>query len=221
LIGRTTVFLNIDLPTLNTAPQVARVLVGALVNTLVMADGWTRGKVLFLLDECATLGRLKPLETARDAGRKYGIALNCYWQSLGQMTEIWTPDGTRAWIDASSWIGYSSIRAGAAGKELEPQLGTYGVLATSEGDNTGRQKPFGINFGTFSRGKNINVHEIKRSLLTAAEAQQELRDDEIIIVPASGLPIRASRALWYRRPEIAEQITPNRFSTSLGDHQHV
>ena len=169
----------------------ARVLVGALLNTVYMADGWTRGRMLFLLDEAARLGRMKTLETARDIGRKYGVSLHMLFQSVGQMAEAWGREGTRAWIDAAAWVGYAAIRAGGAGKDLSDQLGAHGVLAWSEGDNQGRQKPFGLNFGSTSRGINVNVHEIRRSLIAASEMQQDLRDDEIIVVPANGC-----RPLW-------------------------
>ena len=167
LIGNTTVFLNISLRTLETTPPIARVLVGALLNTVYMADGWTRGRILFLLDEAARLGRMKTLETARDIGRKYGVSLHMLFQSVGQMAEAWGREGTRAWIDAAAWVGYAAIRAGGAGKDLSDQLGAHGVLAWSEGDNQGRQKPFGFNFGSISRGINVNVHEIRRALIAA------------------------------------------------------
>jgi len=134
-----------------------------------MADGWTRGRVLFVLDEAARLGRLKTMETARDIGRKYGVSLHLLFQSVGQMAEAWGREGTRAWIDAAAWVGYAAIRAGGAGRDLSDQLGGHGVLAWSEGDNQGRQKPFGLNFGSTSRGINVNVHEIRRSLIAAAE----------------------------------------------------
>ena len=212
LIGRTTVFLNISLRTLETTPAIARVLVGALLNTVYMADGWTRGRILFLLDEAARLGRMKTLETARDIGRKYGVSLHLLFQSVGQMAEAWGREGTRAWIDAAAWVGYAAIRAGGAGRDLSDQLGGHGVLAWSEGDNQGRQKPFGLNFGSTSHGINVNVHEIRRSLIAASEMQQDLREDEIIIVPANGLPIRCGRAMFFRRPEMVAQIANNRFA---------
>ena len=211
LIGNTTVFLNISLRTLETTPPIARVLVGALLNTVYMADGWTRGRILFLLDEAARLSRMKTLETARDIGRKYGVSLHMLFQSVGQMAEAWGREGTRAWIDAAAWVGYAAIRAGGAGKDLSDQLGAHGVLAWSEGDNQGRQKPFGLNFGSTSRGINVNVHEIRRSLIAASEMQQDLREDEIIIVPAAGLPLRIGRAIYFRRPEMMAQVATQPF----------
>ena len=217
LIGNTTVFLNISLRTLETTPPIARVLVGALLNTVYMADGWTRGRILFLLDEAARLSRMKTLETARDIGRKYGVSLHMLFQSVGQMAEAWGREGTRAWIDAAAWVGYAAIRAGGAGKDLSDQLGAHGVLAWSEGDNQGRQKPFGFNFGSISRGINVNVHEIRRTLIAASEMQQDLREDEIIIVPAAGLPLRIGRAIYFRRPEMMAQVASNRFVNAAAE----
>jgi type IV secretion system protein VirD4 len=211
LDGKTTVFLNISLRTLESTPAIARVLVGSLLNTIYEADGQTKGCVLFLLDEAARLGRLKALETARDTGRKYKVRLHMLMQSTGQLLQAWGRDGARSWIDAAAWIGYAAVRAGGAGKELSEQLGTHGVLAHSEGDNRGRSKPFGFSFGSTSTGSNSNVHEIKRALMSPAEFQSDLREDEIIIVPATSLPLRCSRAIYFRRPEIVEQIQRSRF----------
>ena len=104
-----------------------------------------------------------------------------------------------------------AIRAAGAGKELSEQLGSHGALAYSEGDNQGRQKPFGLNLGSTSHGVNLNVHEIRRVLIAASEMQQDLRDDEIIIVPANGLPIRCGRAIYFRRPEMVDRVEANRF----------
>jgi type IV secretion system protein VirD4 len=91
------------------------------------------------------------------------------------------------------------------------------VLAWSEGDNQGRQKPFGLNFGSTSRGINVNVHEIRRSLIAASEMQQDLREDEIIIVPAAGLPLRIGRAIYFRRPEMMAQVASNRFVNAAAE----
>lgn len=211
LRGDTTIFLNIGLQTLETTPAIARVLVGSLLNTVYMADGDVDGRVLFLLDEAARLGKMKVLETARDAGRKYGITLSLLYQSTGQITEIWGRDGAKAWLDACSWVGYAAIRAGGAGKELSEQLGTHSVLAYSEGSNRGRNRQFGFANSSSSTGDNISTHEIKRALISASEMQQDMREDEIIIVPAKGLPIRCGRAIYFRRPEMVSVVDKNRF----------
>jgi type IV secretion system protein VirD4 len=47
--------------------------------------------------------------------------------------------------------------------------------------------------------------------------QQDLREDEIIIVPASGLPLRIGRAIYFRRPEMIAQVATNRFVNSAAE----
>jgi type IV secretion system protein VirD4 len=206
LLGHTTVFLNIDTRTLEVAPVIPRVLVGALLNTIFMAEGHVHSLIAFFIDETALLGRLKALKTARDLGRHGGIVIHTLWQSLSQLRDIWGVEQTRAWIDAFSWMAFASIRAAGSGKDLQEILGGHGVLAYSEGSNQGQQQPFGLSFGTFSRGQNANIHEIHRALITAAEMQQDLRTDDQIIVTDTGMPIRCGRCLWYRRPEIQALI---------------
>jgi type IV secretion system protein VirD4 len=215
LNGDTTVFLNISLQTMENTPEIARVMVGSILNSVYQADGNLEGRVLFLLDEAARLGRMKILQTARDAGRKYGITLQLLLQSTGQLRSIWGADEARAWFDAMSFCSYASVRAGAGGKDLSDQLGTYGVLAYSEGDNKGSQRQWGRVVGNASKGTNTSVHEIKRLRMSPAELQQDLRADEIIVVPAEGMPIRCGRAIYFRRPEIVEQVTTSRFARSV------
>ena len=91
------------------------------------------------------------------------------------------------------------------------------MLAWSEGDNQGRQKPFGFNFGSISRGINVNIYEIRRALIAASKMQQDLREDAIIIVPASGLPLRIGRAIYFRRPEMIAEVATNRFVNSAAE----
>jgi type IV secretion system protein VirD4 len=94
--GKTDVFLQIPLQSLLTTPAIARVLVGALLNAVYEADGAQVDRVLFLLDEVYHLGRMASLEQARDTGRKHGITLQLLYQSTGQITRQWGPDGKRA-----------------------------------------------------------------------------------------------------------------------------
>ncbi|MGA9315876.1 MAG: hypothetical protein WBV77_14755 [Solirubrobacteraceae bacterium] len=51
--------------------------------------------------------------------------------------------------------------------------------------------------------------------MTAAELQQNLREDEIIIIPVSGQPIRASCLIYFQRDDMLAQIASatNHFAT--------
>src|SRR6185312_6929685 len=78
--GRTDVFVSLPLKSLQATPAVARCIIGALLNAVYEADGNVTGRVLFLLDEAARLGRMEIIEIARDAGRKYGITMHLLYQ---------------------------------------------------------------------------------------------------------------------------------------------
>ncbi|MGO7424650.1 type IV secretory system conjugative DNA transfer family protein, partial [Rhizobium ruizarguesonis] len=108
--GNADVFINIDLKTLETHSGLARVIIGSFLNAIYNRDGALKGRALFLLDEVARLGYMRILETARDAGRKYGITLTMIYQSIGQMRETYGGrDAASKWFESASWISFAAI----------------------------------------------------------------------------------------------------------------
>lgn len=214
-LGNTTVFLQIPLAALDTTPGLARVVIGALLNTAYEADGDVEGRILYLLDEVARLGPMSILETARDAGRKYGITLQLLYQSVGQLVKQWGQNGKRAWYDGVSWRGYAAIQDLETAKELSETFGTYGAVASSEGSNTGSSGK-GMEPGSRSRGRNASVHEIARPLIRPDELMNDCRADELFVVPRSARPLRCGRAIFFRRPELAPLVDANRFAKPGG-----
>src|SRR5690606_37676858 len=99
------IFVNLDLKTLETHPGLARTIIGALLNAIYNRNGEVAERTLFLLDEVARLGYLRVLETARDAGRKYGISLVLLFQSIGQMREAYGGrDATSKWFERATSV---------------------------------------------------------------------------------------------------------------------
>jgi type IV secretion system protein VirD4 len=98
------VFLKMPLKVLETTPGISRTIIGVLLNAAYEADGNVSGRILYLLDEAKQLGYMKILETARDAGRKYGITLQLLYQSTGQIVDQWGEQGKRVWYEGGlSW----------------------------------------------------------------------------------------------------------------------
>jgi type IV secretion system protein VirD4 len=213
----TTVFVQIPLPALMTAPGLGRVIIGALLNAAYEAQGEAPGRTLFLLDEVARLGRMKVIETARDVGRKYGITLQLLYQSVGQLEEQWGREGRRAWYDSVSWRGYAAVQDLDTARELSALCGEHGVLAYSEGQNSGSQRRMGFSYGSRSKGRNLNVHEIRRPLIKPDELIQDTRADELFVIARGCKPLRCGRAIYFRRPEVLAQVQTSRFSSSKGD----
>jgi type IV secretion system protein VirD4 len=209
--GATTVFVQIPLPALMTTPGLGRVIIGALLNAVYDAQSELNGRILFLLDEVARLGRMKVIETARDVGRKYGITLQLLYQSVGQLEEQWGRDGKRAWYDGVSWRGYAAVQDLDTARELSALCGERGVLAYSEGQNSGSQRRMGFSHGSRSKGRNLNVHEIRRPLIKPDELIQDTRTDELFVIARGCKPLRCGRAIYFRRPEMLVQVKASRF----------
>jgi type IV secretion system protein VirD4 len=210
LSGKVSVFLQIPLLALQSTPAIGRVVIGALLNAAYEADGQVTGRILYLLDEAARLGSMKILETARDAGRKYGITLQLLYQSVGQLERQWGREGKREWYDGVSHRSYAAVQDLETAKELEETFGTYAVMATSEGSNTGSSgKSFET--GSRSRGANTSYHEISRPLIRREELMNDCRTDEAFVIIRGAKPLRCGRAIYFRRPELAARIAANRF----------
>ncbi|MBU6418758.1 MAG: type IV secretory system conjugative DNA transfer family protein [Proteobacteria bacterium] len=210
LRGNVTIFLKMPMKALETEPGISRTIIGALLNAVYEADGDIKGRVLFLLDEAARLGYMKILETARDAGRKYGITLQLLYQSTGQIVDQWGEQGKRSWYDGVSYRCYAAVQDLDTATELENSFGTYGVMASSEGSNTGASGK-GFEIGNRSRGSNISYHEIGRPLIRKAELMHDVRDDEQFVLGRGMAPLRCGRAIYFRRPELAVLVAENRF----------
>jgi type IV secretion system protein VirD4 len=219
LKGDVTIFLKMPMKALETEPGISRTIIGALLNAVYEADGNLSGRILFLLDEVARLGYMKILETARDAGRKYGITLQTLYQSTGQIIDQWGEQGKRSWYDGVSYRCYAAVQDLDTATELENSFGTYGVMASSEGSNTGRAGK-AMEASNISRGSNVSYHEIGRPLIRKAELMHDVRDDEQFILARGMVPLRCGRAIYFRRPELAEKVAANRFYQAAATPLH-
>ena len=206
--GKLSVFVQIPMASLRTTPALARVVVGALMNAVYQAEGKVSGRVLFLLDEVNFLGRLKVLEDARDAGRKYGITLVPMWQSLGQLADTWGANGKASWFNSASWRLFSALEDDATCAEVSKMCGTYTILKRTEGMSSGSNS--GSNSGSTSRGRNEGMSEGSRELIRPEEIRL-MREDDQILFRRGSKPLRSGRAIFFRRSDLVARVEADRF----------
>ena len=217
--GRLAVFVQIAMDALRGTPQVARVVIGSMLNAVYRAQGEVAGalpgqpgRVLFLLDEVNFLGRMKVLEDARDAGRKYGLTLVMMWQSLGQLLDTWGDKGKASWFSSSSWRLFAVVDDDATAKEISATCGRYTILARTEGSSTSTQR--GGQSGSRNRGTNEGLSEQGRELIRPDEIRTRMRADEAIIFRRGASPLRCGRPIYFRRADLKARINPDRFRTA-------
>ncbi|MFG1466061.1 Ti-type conjugative transfer system protein TraG [Xanthobacter sp. DSM 24535] len=199
--GRTDIFINLDLKTLENHAGLARVIIGSLLNAIYNRDGAVKGRTLFLLDEVARLGYLRILETARDAGRKYGISLVMLYQSIGQMREAYGGrDATSKWFESASWISFAAINDPETADYISKRCGD----TTVEVDQTSRSSQMSGSSRTRSK-------QLARRPLILPHEVLRMRADEQIVFTAGNPPLRCGRAIWFRRSDMKACVSENRF----------
>ncbi len=199
--GTTDVFLNIDLKTLETHAGLARVIIGSFLNAIYNRDGKTENRVLFLLDEAARLGYMRIVETARDAGRKYGITLTMIYQSIGQLRETYGGrDASSKWFESASWISFAAINDPETADYISRRCGT----TTVEIDQVSRS--FQSRGSSRTRSKQLAA----RPLIQPHEVLR-MRTDEQIVFTAGNPPLRCGRAIWFRREDMKSCVLDSRF----------
>jgi type IV secretion system protein VirD4 len=199
--GKIDIFVNLDLKTLESHPGLARTIIGALLNAIYNRDGKVEGRTLFLLDEVARLGYLRILETARDAGRKYGISLVLLFQSIGQMREAYGGrDATSKWFESASWVSFAAINDPDTADYISRRCGN----TTVEVDQLNRSSQMSGSSRTRSK------HLAARPLILPEEVLR-MRGDEQIIFTAGNAPLRCGRAIWFRRSDMKSVVSKNRF----------
>lgn len=198
----TTIFLNIDLSILENHPGMARVIIGAFLKSIYNRNSDIQGRVLFLLDEAARLGYMRIIETARDAGRKYGISLVMLFQSLGQMREAFGgKDATSKWFESASWVSFAAINDPETARYISDRCG----MSTVEVDQVSRASR--TNGATRTRSRQLS----QRPLIQPHEILQ-MRSDEQIIFTSGNPPIRCGRALYFRREDMIARVDVSRFA---------
>ena len=199
--GTTDIFIALDLKVLEAHPGLARVVIGSFLNAIYNRAGEVEGRALFLLDEVARLGYLRILETARDAGRKYGITLTLIFQSIGQMREAYGGrDATSKWFESASWISFAAINDPDTADYISKRCGD----TTVEVDQVSRTSRMGGS--SRSRSKQLT----RRPLILPHEIMR-MRADEQIVFTAGNAPLRCGRAIWFRRGDMTSIVGANRF----------
>ncbi|MDS7598451.1 Ti-type conjugative transfer system protein TraG [Agrobacterium tumefaciens] len=200
--GKTDVFINIDLKTLEKHAGLARVVIGSFLNAIYNRDGAIEGRALFLLDEVARLGYMHILETARDAGRKYGITLTMIYQSIGQLRETYGGrDASSKWFESASWISFAAINDPETAEYVSKRCG----MTTVETDHISRNSQ--------SRGSSrTRSKQLAARPLILPHEVLRMRSDEQIVFTAGNPPLRCGRAIWFRRKDMKDRLQGRRFN---------
>lgn len=206
--GDLDVFVCIPLKTLDSTPGVARLILGALLNARYECGVTNRPvdeNILFLIDEMPRLRKMDILETARDAGRGFGITLWAIVQDLGQLEKHYGEDGLTSWKESCMVKTFFGIGDEKTAKMLSEMLGKCTVEYETSSTSKGGSHKMGDFLGTHSGTNTSSQNQTERLLMTPDEimnmaTENRIPNEQLVFLRGSH-PLKCGMAKWYRRNE--------------------
>jgi type IV secretion system protein VirD4 len=188
LTGRMTLYLIMPPEHMRAQSALLRLWIGSMLRAVVKGGLQEKTKVTFILDEAASLGHMEALDDAVDKYRGYGVRLQLYYQSLGQLKRCW-PDGQDQTLLSNVTQVFFGVNDQTTAEYVSNRLGEGTIIITSGGTSTGTSQqtsPEGKNSSSSSRNVNDNWQQHGRKLLKPEEVTA--LDPRVAITLTPGVP---------------------------------
>lgn len=203
--GKVTAYLVLAPCYLESLAPLFRVWVGTILQVLRRNGIDETRKVLFMLDEVAHLGRLKPLEEAVTLLRGYGVRLWFIFQSINQVQEVY---GEKAGVilDNIGTLQFFAVNSLETAELISRRIGTGTIQLTTPTTSESYTHQSGAGAGTSSQSPSRSS---SRGLNTTSLARKVLNPEEILTLPEDvalifhrNMPVIPARLLrYYDAPE--------------------
>ena len=189
LTGKMSVYLILPPEHMRVQSPLCRLWIGSLMRAVVKGGLQNRRHIHFVLDEAASLGHLACLDDAVDKYRGYGVRLQFYYQSLGQLKTCW-PEGQDQTLLSNTTTVYFGVNDIQTAEQVSARLGEETIIVQSGGTSTGRSRQT-ADYGTqgstsCSVNSNDNWAQHNRKLLKPEEVLA--LDERTAITFTPGLP---------------------------------
>ncbi|WP_261342626.1 type IV secretory system conjugative DNA transfer family protein [Caulifigura coniformis] len=171
--GKMTIYLVLPPEHSKALSALQRMWISSLLRSVVKQGLCDEQTVHFVLDEASSLGRLEVLDEAIDKYRAYGIKLQFYFQSLGQLAACF-PNGRDQTLLSNTTQIYFGCNDTATAEMISNRLGDATVLLESGGTSTGTSRQYTMGChpsesSSYSRNDNSNWSLHGRRLLKPDE----------------------------------------------------
>ena len=202
--GKVTVYLVLPPEHMRAQSALLRMWVGSMLRAVVRGGLQERNKVHFVLDEAASLGHLDCLDDAVDKYRGYGVRLQFYYQSIGQLRKCF-PDGQDQTLLSNTSQIFFAVNDQATADYVSARLGEETIVVDSGGTSGGRtyQEP-GTAPGTRSHSENWNSgwQQQARKLLKPEEVSALAPSVAITFTPGVP-PVWTKLIRYFEEPGLA------------------
>ncbi len=174
--GRMTIYLITPPDKMVVWAGLQRLWLGCLLRIITQGKPSEKNPVLFLVDECAHIGKMQALEDAITLLRGSGIRMWLFFQSLEQLKKCFG-DNAGTVLDNLATQQYFSINSYETAEAMSKRIGDETIVIRTDGDNRGTSMPTSGEFrnpGSRSSGSTTTFSEATRRLL---------KPEEILVLP--------------------------------------
>jgi type IV secretion system protein VirD4 len=198
--GKMSIYLVLPAEHFRVQTPLLRIWITSLLRAVVAGGLQEKNKVHFILDEAASLGHMEPIEDAVDKYRGYGVRLQFYFQSLGQVQKCF-PDGQHQVLLSNCVQCYAAVNDNDTADFVSSRLGDSTVVVDSGGRSYGGSSQWSegtqpTTGGGSNYGSNANWGQQARKLLTKDEVLSLPPRTAITFVPGMR-PIMTTLLRYY------------------------
>ena len=185
LTGKMTVYLVLPPEHMRAQSPLLRLWIGSMLRAVVKGGLQEKTKVHFVLDEAASLGHMDALDDAVDKFRGYGVRLQLYYQSLGQLKKCWL-DGQEQTVLSNTTQVFFGVNDQQTAEYVSNRLGEETIIVASGGTSSGTTRSAKEGGYSYSTNANSNWQQAGRKLLKPEEVAG--LDRRVAITFTPGVP---------------------------------
>ena len=196
--GRITIYIVIPPDRMVVWAPLWRLWLGSLLRIASQGVPSERNPVLFMIDECAHIGKMQALEDAITLLRGSGVRIWLFFQAIDQLKKCFG-DNAGTVLDNLGTQQYMSITSYETADAISERGGDSTIVTRTEGTNRGVSIPMGgegRNPGSTNSGSNTTYSETGRRLFKPEEILV-LPESAAIIFHKNNYPILCKRVKYY------------------------
>jgi type IV secretion system protein VirD4 len=207
--GKMTVYLILPPDHQRAQSSLLRMWIASLLRAVVRGGLREQTKIHYVLDESSSLGHLEALDDAVDKYRGYGVRLQFYYQSLGQLKKCF-PDGQEQTLLSNVSQVFFGVNDLPTAEYVSNRLGEATIAITSGGTSTGTSRgSAGNGEGSHSYSTNYseNWQQHGRKLLKPEEVMS-LPDRTAITFTPGVPPVCTTLVRYFEEPNLGQGPGP-------------
>lgn len=202
-----TIYIVIPPDKLESLAGLIRAWITTLIRCIVNTGLKPQGKIRFILDEAASIGKLDAIENAITQLRGYGVSMLFFYQSMGQLKKVYSEGQHETFLTNMDVQIFAGTNGYEEAEYISNAIGETTIVTHSYNGGSGsslNHDPTGLT----SRGTNQNAgwstQEIGRKLLKPEEILRH--NERTAIVLTSGCPPLITRLVRYYEREFWDNL---------------